>query len=116
MFALRNRGMLVAVVLALSLVVGVAGCSSTSSNETVGDSGGSGTENAVGLPESPDPALDAGRQLIETKCTLCHTLDRVKQADKNQAEWEATIARMRDLGLVITDEEVQQVLDYLESR
>lgn len=101
----------VLVVLALMLSLGVAasGCSE-------GPSGANGAENPVGLPPSSDPALDAGREIIETKCSRCHTLDRVRQADKDRAEWATTIDRMQRNGLVITDEEVEQVLDYFESR
>jgi hypothetical protein len=54
--------------------------------------------------------------LIESKCVMCHTLDRVKAAKHDAAGWEQTISRMRSNGLVITDEEMQQILDYLESR
>ncbi len=47
---------------------------------------------------------------------MCHTLDRVKTATHDSAAWENTIARMRQHGLVASDQEVQQMLDYLASR
>jgi mono/diheme cytochrome c family protein len=69
-----------------------------------------------GLPPSSDPALDAGRVLIETKCSLCHTLDRIKAADHDGPAWEATIARMRQNGAVVTEAEAQSILNYLADR
>lgn len=94
--------------LAVSLSAGAAGCS--------GGSASGSTGGAPGLPPASDPVLDAGRQIIETKCKMCHTLDRVRKATHDSVAWEKTIARMRQHGLVASDQEVQQVLDYLASR
>jgi hypothetical protein len=35
------------------------------------------------------------------------------RASKTQAEWEATVARMRGKGAVLTDAEVQVLIEYL---
>lgn len=94
---------------AFSVLGGVAGCSSSG-----GSSGGSSASG--GLPQSNDPALDKGRTLVETKCTMCHTLDRIKSAQKDAAGWKTTVDRMRGKGAVLTEEEAQQIIDYLASR
>jgi len=109
-----------ACVLAVSLSAGAVGCAGGSSG--TGAAGGAalpsgtGAGGVAGLPASSDPKLDAGRQIIETKCKMCHTLDRVKTATHDSATWESTIARMQLHGLVVTDQEVKQILDYLASR
>jgi hypothetical protein len=51
--------------------------------------------------------------LVESKCSLCHTTERVYAADYDRATWEATVDRMKANGLVITDEEYEQVVAYL---
>ena len=105
----RHMRAMTGTLVALCLSFGFVGCSAGSSTS------GSGAAR-TGLPASADPALDAGRQLIESKCAMCHTLDRVKTANHDAAAWEQTITRMRSHGLVITDQEMQQILDYLKSR
>lgn len=100
----RDRALwLTAGMVAALLLLGVVGCSGVASS-------------GKGLPVSSEPTLDAGRLLIESKCTLCHALDRVKTADHDEAGWQATVARMRSKGAVLTDEETQSILDYLASR
>ncbi len=54
--------------------------------------------------------------VVDTKCTSCHDLERVEQADYDVAGWESTIERMESLGLSITEEEKQAVAEYLATR
>lgn len=88
--------------IATTLALSLSGCAS---------SGSAGT----GLPPSSDPALDAGRTLAESKCTRCHTLDRIKSANHDAAAWEATVARMRGNGAVLTDAEAESIVSYLST-
>lgn len=60
-------------------------------------------------------ALD-GAQLVETRCTVCHTRDRIDAANKTPAEWEATVQRMIGNGAQLTPEEQQAVVEYLSNR
>ena len=46
---------------------------------------------------------------------MCHTIDRINQANKDRASWEQTIARMRTKGAVLTDAEAGQIADYLST-
>ncbi len=59
---------------------------------------------------------DPGQALVESKCTMCHTLDRVDAVDYDLAQWQQTIARMKTNGLVITEEEAAQIAEYLAGR
>jgi len=108
--SLRHRSIpiLLAAAVVVFTLLGVAACSSGSGGATSGGSSG--------LKPSSDPALDAGRVLVESKCKLCHTLDRVKTAKKDGAGWTATVERMRKNGAVLSDTEAQQIIDYLASR
>jgi cytochrome c2 len=63
--------------------------------------------------EQTPSEVSAGEQLARTKCTMCHTYDRVEQANKSAAEWESTIDRMVGHGLVVSEEERATITDYL---
>jgi len=65
-------------------------------------------ENAGGR-DTADPA----KSLVDSKCAMCHTLDRVYTVTKTQAEWETTLDRMKANGLVVTDAEYASILEYL---
>lgn len=90
------RRIVVSALLVLSITA--VGCSTAEPN-----GGGSSA------PTEQNPAA----QLAQQKCTMCHTFERVEDADKDQAGWEETVNRMEDNGLVITEEEKQQIIDYL---
>jgi hypothetical protein len=73
---------------------------------------------AIGGCASPEATLERdtdhpGDRLVESKCSTCHTTERVFSADKTVAEWNSTVDRMERLGLVITDDEQQQIVEYL---
>ncbi len=75
--------------------------------------GGAATQPSSGTDSSTGaPALD-GTTLLQERCTQCHDLDRVKQAQKTLAEWETTVQQMRGHGAVLTDEEAQTLVQYL---
>ncbi len=58
------------------------------------------------------PALN-GQTLLGERCTVCHTLDRVKQSRKSEADWKATVERMVRKGAVLSTEEIEAVVRYL---
>ena len=54
------------------------------------------------------------RQLFESKCNLCHSIDRPKSKTKTKEGWETTVMRMKNTnGCPITDEEAGLIIDYL---
>lgn len=69
----------------------------------------SGGETGGFVRDSNDPA----DTLTETKCSMCHKTERVYSAVKSAEEWDATMKRMKANGMVVTDEEYTQILDYL---
>ena len=72
------------------------------------------TETTPAAMVSPAPPGEpGGEELLQVRCTRCHTLDRVQAAAKTQAEWEATVERMRGKGAELTDAEAQTVVEYL---
>jgi len=116
MRASRTIHVLIAVMLMLVVLVAASACASD--DATNGGNGDQGTTNGSDTGDSgtdgdtadePDPVL----ALVETKCSMCHTLDRVWEADYDQAGWEDTVDRMKQNGLVVTDEEYEQIVDYL---
>lgn len=58
------------------------------------------------------PAL-SGPTLVEQRCTACHTLDRIKQSRKSEADWRATVERMVNKGAALSSEEIEVVIRYL---
>jgi cytochrome c5 len=52
-------------------------------------------------------------QIVSTRCTRCHPLDRIKAAGHGAAAWKVTIDRMRGKGAQLSDAEEQQVIDFL---
>jgi len=97
----RAGGVVAGVVLICAVMLGATACSS----------GGGGTVEDAGGRDTGDPA----KSLVDSKCSLCHTLDRVYGATKSQAEWETTVDRMKTNGLVVTDEEYTTIVEFLGS-
>ena len=53
-------------------------------------------------------------QLFESKCSICHSINRPKSKKKTQNGWEKTVLRMKNKnGCPITDEEAKLIIDYL---
>ena len=75
---------------------------------------------AVSKPQSgagaAAQAATPAEQLARTKCTMCHTFDRVTQAKKDAAGWQETVDRMVANGLVVSPAEKQEILGYLTTK
>jgi len=71
----------------------------------------------TGVTESaPVPAGEQavnGQQLVETRCSACHSLDRIKSAKKSSEDWAKTVQRMVAKGAELNDSEQQAVIKYL---
>lgn len=65
--------------------------------------------------ESMGAALD-GAALVAERCTVCHTRERIDNASKDRAGWEATVDRMIGNGAKLTPEERAAVIEFLSSR
>ncbi len=64
---------------------------------------------------APDTA-SAGAAVVQRRCSVCHTLERVESAKKDEAGWNTTIDRMRTKGAVVSAEEQAQIIAYLLAR
>ena len=58
----------------------------------------------------------AARDLASARCAVCHSLDYIPNNAPvmDRTGWQKTIQKMRDrFGAPMTDQEAQQILDYL---
>ncbi|WP_028575673.1 hypothetical protein [Desulfonatronovibrio hydrogenovorans] len=56
---------------------------------------------------------EEGDRILSQRCSVCHDLARVKNADKTRAEWENTVDRMISIGARVTPEEKPVLIDHL---
>jgi hypothetical protein len=61
-------------------------------------------------PAGPDAAA---LNLVTNACGSCHSLDRVKNKMADKDGWTTTVARMKDKGAGLTDEQVPVVVEFL---
>ncbi|RPJ38293.1 MAG: hypothetical protein EHM35_04845, partial [Planctomycetaceae bacterium] len=54
-----------------------------------------------------------GAALVEERCTVCHSRERIDNADKTAEEWAATVDRMISNGAMLNDAERDAVIQYL---
>jgi len=56
-------------------------------------------------------------KLFESKCSICHSIDRPKSKKKSKKGWESTVMRMKNKnGCPINDEEAKIIIDYLAEK
>ncbi len=60
-----------------------------------------------------DTGMLDGDALVEERCTVCHSRERIDAADKDEAGWTATVDRMISNGAELNDEERAAVIAYL---
>ncbi len=85
----------------------LAGCGSPSA---------SSTPDGTGAVPGSGGILN-GASLVETKCTTCHTRERIDAASKDLAGWQATINRMiTSHDAEITTEEQSAIAIYLSGK
>lgn len=110
----QHRMSFVALVLVVALAasMSLAACGGEDTPTTPpanGTDAGPGADDATTGDAAPS---DAAR-LVEVKCSMCHSLDRVYATDQDRDGWSQIIDRMKRNGLVITDEEYNAIIDFL---
>lgn len=75
-------------------------------------SGCGASGDATGSTGSVPPPQSVA-DLIRDRCTRCHTIDRIKSADHDRAEWDDTIERMRGRGADVTDADAPRIAEFL---
>jgi cytochrome c5 len=65
-------------------------------------------------PEKPVTLPDGdGKKLVETRCNLCHDLERVTTAKRGTTQWPVIVANMVSWGATATPDEQKTITDYL---
>jgi hypothetical protein len=54
-----------------------------------------------------------GQDLVEAKCTRCHTLAPIEVQGRTRVEWDAVVQRMIEHGADLSAGQAQRVVDYL---
>jgi len=68
------------------------------------------------LASSHEGKVDA-EKLFESKCSVCHSIERPKSKKKTKAEWETTVMRMKNKnGCPVSDEEAKTIINYLSEK
>jgi cytochrome c5 len=64
-------------------------------------------EKSVVLPDGQ------GKNLVETRCNLCHDLERIVTVTRHKGDWPITVANMVARGATASPDEAQTITDYL---
>lgn len=64
-------------------------------------------QKPVALPEGP------GKQLVETRCALCHDLERVAEVKRKKQDWAPVVTDMVAWGAPATADQEKTIIDYL---
>ena len=72
-------------------------------------------EDTEDTGEMEEEAVDAEALIIE-RCSVCHSADRVFQADYTAEGWSDEIDDMIQKGAEVNEEEKQLMIDWLVSR
>jgi mono/diheme cytochrome c family protein len=54
-----------------------------------------------------------GKNLVETRCALCHDLERVAAVNRSKQAWPVIVANMVARGATATPDEAKAISDYL---
>ena len=65
------------------------------------------TATPVALPAGP------GKELVESRCSACHDLERVAVAKRQRGDWAALVANMVSRGAVASPDEAKAITSYL---
>jgi hypothetical protein len=55
----------------------------------------------------------SGEQLLQERCTGCHSLDQVRNQELTREEWVDIVEWMKTYGVELTDEEQEILVDHL---
>jgi hypothetical protein len=62
---------------------------------------------------SSGSSVSAGEALMQSRCSVCHSVSRIKSAHHTADEWKTTVERMISKGARLTSQEEQTLVDYL---
>ena len=64
-------------------------------------------------PASSISSTADGQALMQQRCTVCHSADRITSAQKTAAQWKTTVDKMINNGAQISPAEEQILVNYL---
>jgi hypothetical protein len=67
----------------------------------------------VSCGTSTTPAPLDGQTLMQERCSVCHSLDRVTSAHKTADQWTVSVDRMVARGAQLTTQEQQTLIAFL---
>jgi cytochrome c5 len=103
---------LLAAVLPALFLISVGPASSAGAASSAAPVAPAAAAEVTALREGP------GRDLTVGRCLICHSAEYIPSnaPAMNRAAWQKSIQKMKDkFGAPITDEEAQQILDYLDA-
>jgi virginiamycin B lyase len=68
---------------------------------------------AVGAASAQSFPTGAGKDLLETRCSICHSPNMVTVFGRSEPEWQTLVGEMTDRGAEINDEEFKVLVAYL---
>jgi mono/diheme cytochrome c family protein len=71
---------------------------------------GAPAATTVALPSGP------GKELVETRCAVCHTLERVTVVKRQKGDWDHIVSRMYERWGVSAPDEAQTIAAYLAAQ
>lgn len=96
-----NRTIVILIAVGLLMLAVLVSCQSSSSQPTQAPVSAGGASAAD------------GQTLMNTRCSVCHSTDRIMQAKKTPDQWDQTVTRMISHGAQLTDAEKTVLVDYL---
>jgi len=99
---MRKVGVLIIVVVLCAIII--AGCSSAApATASSSSTSSSGTTTTVA----------DGKTLLNSRCTTCHSVDRITSAKGTAAEWQQVVDLMVQRGAVLSAAEEKVLVQYL---
>jgi mono/diheme cytochrome c family protein len=71
-----------------------------------------GKGNAT-TPTAPSGGSSDGQTLMQERCSVCHSTERITTAHKTADQWTTTVQRMISHGAQLNAQEQQTLIDYL---
>ena len=68
---------------------------------------------ACGSGSAPTTASSEGQTLLQTRCNVCHGLDRVTSRQGTADQWKLVVDRMINNGAQLSPQEEQILVTYL---
>jgi hypothetical protein len=108
----RTAGVVAIVFLAVLLMPLFAACGSPVPPDEA-EPTSAPTETSGDEEPTTQPASSDGEALLQERCATCHSLDRVKQAQKSNEEWQQSVTRMVNKGAKLSENEQMVLVEYL---